>query len=150
VKFWDSSALVPLLVDEELTGPVLSLYESDGEPITWWGTSIECASALARLERHAALDTVSTNEAFHRLESLARSWNEIEPGQTVRETAQRFLRVHDLRAADSLQLAAAFWASEGHPSTLELVSLDDRLALAAQREGFDVIDRQVLSATFGK
>lgn len=146
MRFWDSSAVVPLLVEEELTELVLSLYKSDEEAITWWGTSIECASALARLERHAALDTIGTNEAFLRLAALSKSWHEIEPGQAVRETAQRFLRVHDLSAADSLQLAAAFWASEGHPSTLQLVSLDDRLALAAQREGFDVIDRQALSA----
>ena len=147
MRFWDSSAVVPLLVEEELTELVLSLYKSDEEAITWWGTSIECASALARLERHAALDTIGANEAFLRLTALSKSWHEIEPGQAVRETAQRFLRVHDLRAADSLQLAAAFWASEGHPSTLELVSLDDRLALAAQREGFEVINRLVLTTS---
>ena len=147
MRFWDSSAVVPLLVEEELTDLVLSLYKSDEEAITWWGTSIECASALAGLERHAALDTIGTNEAFLRLAALSKSWHEIEPGQAVRETAQRFLRVHDLRAADSLQVAAAFWASEGHPSTLELVSLDDRLALAAQREGFEVINRLVLTTS---
>lgn len=147
MRFWDSSALVPLLVREELTGPVLSLYKSDADAITWWGTPNECASALARLERDGALDTTGTSAAFHRLAALARSWNEIEPGQTVRETAQRLLRVHELRAADSLQLAAAFWASEGHPSTLQLVSLDDRLALAAQREGFEVIDRRFLTGS---
>ena len=147
MRFWDSSAIVPLLVEEELTDLVLSLYKSDEEAITWWGTSIECASALARLERHAALDTVGANEAFLRLAALSKSWHEIEPGRAVRETAQRFLRVHDLRAADSLQLAAAFWASEGHPSTLQLVSLDDRLALAAQREGFEVINRRALTGS---
>lgn len=147
MKFWDSSALVPLLVEEEFTNLVLSLYKSDEEAITWWGTSIECASALARLERQDALEPAAANTAFHRLAALSRSWHEVEPGEAVRETAQRFLRVHDLRAADSLQLAAAFWASEGHPSTLQLVSLDDRLALAAQREGFEVIDRLVLTGS---
>ena len=66
-------------------------------------------------------------------------WQEVEAGDLVRETAIRLLRVHPLRAADSLQLAAAFVAAEGRPSTLEFVTLDDRLALAAQREGFVVI-----------
>lgn len=75
-----------------------------------------------------------------RLSDLAASWHEVEPGEMVRETAQRFLRVHDLRAADALQLAAAFLASEGHPRTLEIVSLDQRLNAAAHLEGFEVID----------
>jgi hypothetical protein len=50
------------------------------------------------------------------------------------------LRVHPLRAADALQLAAAFIAAERRPSSLELVTLDDRLAVAARKEGFAVIE----------
>jgi len=65
----------------------------------------------------------------------------IEPVDVVLETARRLLRVHPLRAADSFQLAAAFLAAEGRPSTLEFVCLDDRLVIAAQREGFLVRDR---------
>jgi hypothetical protein len=63
----------------------------------------------------------------------------------VLEMARRLLRVHPLRAADSLQLAAAVLASEGRPSTLEFVCLDDRLGIAAQREGFRVRDRSGLA-----
>lgn len=46
------------------------------------------------------------------------------------------LRVHPLRAADAAQLAAAFVAAERHPSSLEFVILDMRLAAAARKEGF--------------
>jgi len=52
----------------------------------------------------------------------------------------RFLRVHPLRAADALQLAAAFIAAEQRPASLEMITLDDRLAAAARKEGFAVID----------
>ncbi len=52
----------------------------------------------------------------------------------------RFLRVHPLRAADALQLAAAFTASERRPASLEIVTLDERLADAARKEGFTLID----------
>jgi hypothetical protein len=41
-----------------------------------------------------------------------------------------------LRTADALQLAAAFVAAERRPSSLEVITLDDRLAAAARREGF--------------
>jgi predicted nucleic acid-binding protein len=116
-----------------------ALAAADPVLLVWWGTAVECASALARLEREAALDSSATTLAFQRLAQLTASWQEVEASDLVRETAVRLLRVHPLRAADSLQLAAAFVAAEGRPATLELVTLDDRLALAAQKEGFVVI-----------
>jgi uncharacterized protein len=51
-----------------------------------------------------------------------------------------FGRVHPLRAADALQVAAAFVAAERRPASLEIVMLDDRLANAARKEGFAVLD----------
>ena len=101
---------------------------------------MECASALARLERGALLHGKGAASAFDRLKQLANGWHEIEPSETVRENALRFLRVHPLRAADALQLAAAFLAAERRPSTLEVVTLDERLADAARKEGFELID----------
>jgi predicted nucleic acid-binding protein len=49
------------------------------------------------------------------------------------------LRVHPLRAADALQLAAATVAAEHDPSSLELVCLDQRLSEAAGKEGFPLV-----------
>jgi predicted nucleic acid-binding protein len=144
VKFWDSSALVALLVEEEATVSLRALYLGEPGTIAWWGTPVECASAVARLEREDQLSPQAATEALARLDALARQWHRIEPVDAVLETARRFLRVHPLRAADSLQLAAAFLASEGRPSTLEVVCLDNRLAIAAQREGFLIRDRDSL------
>lgn len=140
MRFWDASAIVPLLVDETCTRSVQALAAADPAMLVWWGTEVECASALARLERDDALDVDATTEAFKRLGQLAGSWHEVDPGDAVRETAVRFLRVHPLRAADALQLAAAFVASERRPASLELVTLDDRLSAAARKEGFELID----------
>lgn len=77
---------------------------------------------------------------FDRLKQLAAGWHEIDPSDIVRETARRLLRVHPLRVADALQLAAAFIAAEQRPASLEMITLDDRLASAARKEGFAVID----------
>jgi len=101
---------------------------------------VECASAIARLERDGAIEDVPVTQALDRLKQLASGWHEIDPGDTIREAAVRFLRVHPLRAADALQLAAAFIAAERRPSSLEVVTLDDRLAVAARKEGFVLID----------
>jgi predicted nucleic acid-binding protein len=86
------------------------------------------------------LDAKDATLAFDRLKQLADGWHEIEPSEIVRENALKFLRVHPLRAPDALQLAAAFLAAERRPSSLEVVTLDERLADAARKEGFELID----------
>jgi uncharacterized protein len=139
VRFWDSSAVVPLLVPELASEPIRRLYANDPVVIAWWGTEIECVSAVARAERLGRLSAPGAVEGFRRLVALRKGWHEVEPSEEVREAARRLLRVHDLRAADSLHLAAAFVAAETRPASLEFVCLDDRLRLAAGREGFAVI-----------
>lgn len=138
MRFWDSSAVLPLLVGEATSAAVMRTFESDPEVVTWWATEIECVSALAHLEREGSLTSASTVEALHRLGALARAWQEVQPVAAVRQTAIRLLRVHPLRSADASQLAAAIVAAEGHPATLTFVTLDDRLIQAAEREGFPI------------
>jgi uncharacterized protein len=140
VRFWDASAIVPLLVTETTTRAVQTLAARDAAMLVWWATEVECASAIARLEREDALDEAAVREAFQRLTQLATGWHEVDPSDSIRETGVRFLRVHPLRAADALQLAAAFIAAERRPSSLQVVTLDDRLAAAARKEGFLVIE----------
>lgn len=139
MRFWDTSALVPLLAEEPATAAAQRLY-GDGAALVWWATPVECASAVARLERDGALTPAQSLEAFRRLDALRASWIEIEPGDEVREVARRILRVHPLRAADALQLAAAWLGSERRPGSLPLVTLDDRLRAAAAREGFPLVN----------
>jgi uncharacterized protein len=140
VKFWDASAIVPLLVAEPTTRRLQGLAARDPDMLVWWGSAVECGSALARLERAAALDVKGIALASHRLTQLANGWHEIEPSEIVRESAIRFLRVHPLRGADALQLAAAFIAAEHRPASLQVVTLDERLADAARKEGFALVD----------
>jgi uncharacterized protein len=140
MKFWDSSAIVPLLLAEPTTRAMQTIVAKDSTMLVWWATEVECASALARLEREDALEDAATRLAFDRLRQLASGWHEIDPSDAIREAAVRFLRVHALRAGEALQLAAAFVAAERRPPSLEVVTLDERLAGAARKEGFDVIE----------
>ncbi|MEJ7803603.1 MAG: type II toxin-antitoxin system VapC family toxin [Candidatus Limnocylindria bacterium] len=139
VRFWDSSAIVPMLVPEPSSATVRTVFESDPEVTVWWTTGVECSGALARLERESAISAPDMLDALDRLDALALSWREVQPVARLRPVAVRLLRTHSLRAADALQLAAARTASEDRPDTLPFVTLDERLALAAQREGFEVI-----------
>lgn len=140
MRFWDTSAIVPLLVAEAASAGVLAEYERDPDQIVWWATEIECVSALVRQERNGAASTTATTIANARLAALATSWQEIQPIAKVRETARRLLRVHPLGASDALQLGAAIAAALDDPRSLPFVTLDERLALAAEREGFPVVE----------
>lgn len=139
MKYWDSSALVPLCVEEVSTPRMREIYRSDPGLVTWWGSEIECVSALARLEREGAAGADIISEAIGRLKNLGAAWHEVQPSQVLRDTAVRLLRVHALRGADAVQLASAMIAADREPATLEVVSLDARLAAAARREGFAVL-----------
>lgn len=129
---------MPLLVFEALTADVQRAYEQDPSLIVWWGTELECASVLSRRERHEDRPAKAVTQAFQRLEALKGSWHEIQPAEAVRRTARRLLRVHDLRIADALQVAAAIVAAEGHPEMLEVVTLDERMGDALLKEGFEL------------
>ena len=140
MRFWDASAILPLLVSEPSTATMQRITAEDPVMLVWWATEIECASAVARLERDGVLDPAAVTPTFNRLKQLAGGWHEVDPSDAVRETAVRFLRVHPLRTAEALQLAAAFVAAEQRPSSLEVVTLDDRLAAAARKEGFVLVE----------
>jgi hypothetical protein len=79
MKFWDASAIVPLLMSEPATRVVQALAAKDPTMIVGWATAVECAAAIARLERDAALDEAAVTRAFDRLKQLADSWHEIDP-----------------------------------------------------------------------
>lgn len=137
--FWDSSAIVPLIVAEPASPALVDLLQADTDMLVWWGTPVECSSAICRRERDADLTQNQTAQAHQRLRALSESWNEVTPTNAVRAAAIRALRLHPLRAADALQLAAAIVASDHEPPSLQFLTLDDRLRIAAHREGFRIV-----------
>lgn len=144
MKFWDSSAIVPLLIEERNSASVGRLYARDAKMMVWWGTETECAAALSRkqfLASEAGRETIE--QAFVRLAELGKYWREIAPAADVRATARRVLRTHRLRAADALQLGAALIACGGRAETLEFVCADEELIGAARIEGFRIVEADV-------
>lgn len=127
MKFWDASAIIPLVVREPTTTVVEKLLADDGEITAWWGTILECLSAVARRERSGEATHIETSRMLERLARLQTDWQEIAPTNEVRSSAQRLLRVHPLRSADALQLAAAKAVSGSSPELWQFVSFDTRL-----------------------
>lgn len=143
MRYWDASALVTLLVKQESSAAMLALLLHDPEIITWWGSEVECYSAVMRLSREGVLDRAGTQVAMEHLSLLHGAWHEVLPTKTCRDLAKRMLRVHPLRAADSLQLAAALIAANHEPSRMQVVALDQRLNDAFYREGFVLVEQCV-------
>ena len=141
MRFWDSSAIIPLCLTEPHTEKTLRLARSDEDLVVWWATRIECHSAISRRRREGVLSAEAEQQATAILGALAGAWSEVQPGEKVRQRAERLLRVHPLRAADALQLSSALvWANES-TSDLEFVCLDANLREAAFKEGFSVLPK---------
>ena len=138
MKFWDSSAIVPLMIVEPSSARVRNWFDSDSEIIVWTLTRVELLSAIARLRcedsRSATILTVARRNIMRAWDG----WSEITNVELVRRHAERLVESYPLRAADALQLGAALIAAEGEPANLDLVTLDHNLADAAEREGFAV------------
>ena len=126
-------------VDEPHRQRVLRILEADDRIAVWWGAPVEYVAALSRRERDGSLTTTEVSEHLGRLHALSQVWYEVQPGRRITVVAQRLLRVHPLRAADSLQLASAIAVAEDEPSSIGFVCLDARLNRAAAREGFTVL-----------
>ena len=139
MRFWDTSAVVPLCVSEPATPGVRRIATADPSLVVWWATRTECVSAFARLRREGQLAASAEQRARRALLSLASEWSEVLPGDAVRQRAERLVDVHPLRAADAFQLAAALVWAGGESRGSAIVSFDERLRAAAEREGFAVL-----------
>lgn len=139
MRFWDSSALLPLFSEETFSGVAAELLREDDEVVVWWGTWIECSVAISRLRREIRLDDTDEEQARAALDRLASTWIEHRPTDSTRLLALLVSKYHPPKAADALQIAAALRWCEGDTEGTGFVCLDHRLRRAAWGEGFDIL-----------
>jgi uncharacterized protein len=139
MMFWDSSAIIPLLIKEHSSARMHRIINSDPMMAVWWATPVECCSAFARRRREGVLKISDETSATSLLSVLSNSWIELLPSEEIRKNACLVISRHQLRAADSLQLAAALSWSGGKPHNHTFVCLDERLGEAAANEGFTLV-----------
>lgn len=139
MNYWDTSALVPLFIDQPHSPTAQEILGNDPETVLGWTTRIEYESALQRWRREAILDETEVATARESFSLLRESAVELQPSEELRTLAIHLLAEHPLRAADALQLASALiWTGED-PSGRGFVSFDDRLSTAAEGEGFSLL-----------
>ena len=136
--FWDSSSLVPICIAQRPAAPIRNLI-SRYQVVVWWCTSVEIRSAFARLVRTGELTPTEHARAQTHLDRVRLSWREIKPTEKLRKNAEFLLDHFPLKAADSLQLAAALaWCGDS-PQELPFISGDRQLLSAATQLGFHAI-----------
>lgn len=138
VRFWDTSALVPLVVAERGTALAERLLRDDPAVVVWTLTRVELLSALARRRREEPAAAKRLLRAKREIVAAWPRWSEVTAVEVVRRHAERVVDTHAIRAADALQIGAALVAAGDDPATLEFVTFDEPQALVAEREGFRV------------
>jgi hypothetical protein len=137
--FWDTSAIVPLCCQQNLSQDLRKRWRETARVVVWWGTTVEVRSAISRLHNEGFFTVKGRQQALARLEVLRSEWREMMPSDKVRSLAERLPHVHGLRALDSFQLAAALvWCNE-KPKNRIFVCDDSKLSMAAQEVGFTVV-----------
>jgi predicted nucleic acid-binding protein len=138
MAFWDTSALVPLCVQQPASRVFRRLVAEHRRIVVWWGTPVEIRSALARLQREKAVTLDGLVQTLERFNLLRRSWTEVLPTDRLRDLAEVLPGRHGVRAPDAFQLAAALvWCNE-KPRRRPFVCLDRKLAASAEAVGFSV------------
>jgi predicted nucleic acid-binding protein len=139
VKFWDASAIVPLVIREAGSDLVRPWLRDDPNIVLWALTRVELVSAIERRAREKKLTAKQRTLALGRIERISRDAHEVSDVVAVRSRAVPLLARHALRAADAVQLSAALLVAEPELPSLTMVVLDRRLAEAAEREGLRVL-----------
>ena len=141
MRYWDASALVPLLVAEPDSELVREWLSEDDRIVTWVWTLTEIVGAIERRTREGSLSRRERREVLGRLIAFARSWDEVTEVLAVRSRAHALLARHRLRAVDAGQLAAAVLVREQIAGDLDFVCLDHHLCCAAEMESLRVTYR---------
>jgi len=116
IAYFDTSALVPLMINEPLIYP-------------------EARAALAQAERMGRLTSADLAEAVEDLDSITRQIDYVEITAHLAESAGDLAQTHGLRGYDAVHLASAALANDDE---LVMVSGDSKLGAAAQSIGISV------------
>ena len=139
MRFWDSSAIVPLVVRE--VSSAACRHEQRVQPVFVVSrlAGAEIWHALARKRREGTLSAGDLRVSERALVTLASRWHVVECTEDVENEVFAVLERHPLRAADAWQLASARVFVDGMTRGRFFVTRDELLATAARADGFTVI-----------
>jgi predicted nucleic acid-binding protein len=133
--YFDSSALVKLLLDEPGTPLVAELWDACDGALSSRLAYPEVRAALAAAARNHVLDADELQEAEQAWEGYWAAARKVELTPDVEQRAGRLARSHALRGADAVHLASALAVDDGE---LVVAVWDRRLHGGALAAGVQV------------
>ncbi len=137
IAFLDTSAIVPLLIDEPGTAACQHIWESADALVCTQLAFVETAAALARATRLGRMTAVERDSTTDRLEQLWPQLHDMVVDEALVREAAALTTQLPLRGYDAVHCAAALrLAGPG----VVAVSGDRELLTAWRTNGLDVID----------
>ena len=136
IVYFDSSALVKLLVLETGSPLAVALWERADAVVTSRIADVEVKSVLAAAERIGRIDAAPAAAARDRWTELWPGLIKVEVTAAITEHASHLADRRPLRAGDALHLASALLFRDANPV---LAVWDRRLAAAGRAEGLTVL-----------
>jgi predicted nucleic acid-binding protein len=129
---------------EPYSDEILSKWESASHIVTSFVAYAETMASMYRKKREAHLDNSKMRklaDSFHQdWQSLIR----VEVNGELNEYIDRVVEGYPLRGVDAIHLASAIVVHERLPQDFVFACFDDRLASAAQSEGFETFPAAAL------
>lgn len=136
IVYFDSSALVKLVLDEDGSDVARDLWKLAAKRVSSQASYPEVRSALAAARRSGRLDDRQLAVAVESVDDASQALNLLDVDSEVAERAGEMAELHALRGYDAIHLASM--VSLDVPR-LVIGAWDRRLAAAASRCGLGVV-----------
>jgi predicted nucleic acid-binding protein len=141
VLYFDTSAVVSLFIEDEHTAPLLKYLRNIAilSGMSSIITPLEYYSALQRRLSSKEITESQVDQARGDFVEFRKKIRLIPLDENALKVATHLQRIYSLRPGDSIQLGAALMCRD-NPSKVTFLSFDEKLNLAAQREGFNLLE----------
>lgn len=114
IAYFDTSAIIPLLLPEPTTPLCERLWENADSVITSLITYVEASAAIAQAERMKRIDAATHQTAREALDEIFSEVDVLHLSDAVVRRAAELTHTHALRGYDAVQCASAarIWSSE--------------------------------------
>jgi predicted nucleic acid-binding protein len=135
ITYFDTSAIVPLLVDEPTSSACERFWNGATRVVTARVMYAEARAALAMARRLDRLDSRRSRQAISELDVLTDEIDHVELDHRLVHEAGELAERRSLKGYDAIHLAAALTVAD---ADLVMVSNDRRLTEAASALGLNV------------
>lgn len=120
----------PSLIPEESFNDLRAMWESAVLGAVWWGTPVECVSAVDRRNHGRSISQADSRRALAKLAELRSAWQQVEPSNHIRDEAAAALASAGAASGPRISSEWTLGSPRPHARAVVHVRLASRLTLA--------------------